>query len=195
MSKIIYLSLVYILLAGCASSFKLTNNAELMRNQMSQPEAEKLLASFVKPNNSRGGLCLVGIHTSLTRLNYDFPVTVAGTMIDFSAFYASPGGTSVQGNITSGTGQVSLGYRAEEGRFSVDARTLHEVRILNVNRVLLALCHNFKPGFMVVLKPSKNFPDQAEIGINATSQDEIDSILAVLTYLSPKARLVTGVGM
>ena len=77
----------------------------------------------------------------------------------------------------------------------MDARTLREIRVLDANKALLGLCRNFKPGYVVVLKPVKGLPNQGEIAINATNQTERDSILAVLSYLSPQARLVSGVGM
>jgi hypothetical protein len=38
-------------------------------------------------------------------------------------------------------------------------------------------------------------PDQAQVSINATTPAELDSVLAMLTYFSPHARVVGGIGM
>jgi hypothetical protein len=74
-------------------------------------------------------------------------------------------------------------------------RTLREIRVLETKPQTLALCPNFKPGYLVALSPEQGLPDQAQISLNAANPAELDSILAMLTFFSPNAKLVSGVGM
>jgi hypothetical protein len=81
------------------------------------------------------------------------------------------------------------------GSGSIDMRSLEEIRVLDSNANALALCAGFKPGYLVALKADHGLSDQAQISINATSPTELNSVLAMLTYYSPSARLVSGIGM
>ena len=112
-----------------------------------------------------------------------------------SGYFAKLSGASVQGNVAAGTGRVTVAYSKSHGNASIDVKTLTEIRVLETKPQTLALCPNFKPGYLVALKGDHGLPDQAQLSINATSPAELDSILAMLTYLAPQAHLVAGVGM
>lgn len=189
------LLLLVALVISCASTFELTRDAKMLRNQMTQSKAEELLKIYIQPTSTRGGICLIGQNTLLTRLNYEIPPVVSEAKIHFTGSYAVLRGASTRGDILSGTRQVRLGYTARQAKSSVDTRTLKEIRVLETNDALLGVCKRFKPGYVVVLKPEKGLPDQGEITFNATNQIELGTILAVLSFMSPQARLVAGVGM
>lgn len=122
------------------------------------------------------------------------PLNINGSVIDFTAFYAEIDGVSVRG-VAAEMVSVDINYSSLKGRFSVDARTLKEIRILETNDNLRAYCPTFKAGYAVVLKPEKGLPDLAEITINVSRQFDLDTLLGVLSYLSPQARLVEGIGI
>jgi hypothetical protein len=48
---------------------------------------------------------------------------------------------------------------------------------------------------VVAVKTQQGLPDQSQISLNADSRAELDTLLATLTFLSPGARLVGGIGM
>jgi hypothetical protein len=67
--------------------------------------------------------------------------------------------------------------------------------VLETKPQTLALCPNFTPGDLVALTAEWGLPDQAQISLNAANSAELDSILAMLTFFSPNAKPVSGVGM
>jgi hypothetical protein len=101
----------------------------------------------------------------------------------------------VQGNVAAGTGRVGITYKGSQGTSAIDVRTLREIRVLETKPQTLALCPNFKPGYLVALTAERGLPDQAQISLNAASAAELDSILAMLSFFSPSPKLVSGVGM
>lgn len=181
-------------LAGCASSVELSNDALMQRSRMTQQQAESQLAAFARATPTHGGLCLLGAHVVLTRLDPAAPVSVVGSSIRFTGRYAELAGADVAGNVAAGTGQVAVNYTAVTAASSVDAGRLTEIRVLQTNPNTEALCR-FKPGYIVALKTGAGLPDQAQISFNAGSQAELDSLLATLSFLSPHAKLVSGLGM
>jgi hypothetical protein len=183
------------LLTACASTVTLTGEAKSLRDRMTAPQAESLLNTFAHPDAAHGGVCLLGVRLVITGLDYAKPVTVSGPVISFGAQYAVLAGASVDGNVAAGTGRVTVKYGAAHGILSVDTRTLKEIRVLETNPNLLGLCRHYKPGYAVALKAEQGLPDQSQIALNADSRAELDTLLATLTFLSPGARLVGGIGM
>ena len=188
------LLLVAALTSGCASTFELSGDAKSLREQLTAARATSVLDKYVKSAVDRGGLCMIGV-TQGTRLDDSQPITTTGSVVRFAAFYAVPGGSQVQGSVVAGTGQVVSRYHIRRGTLTTDARTIREIRLLEVNKYLQAACVGAKPGHLVVLKTEAGLPDQAEVAINTTSAAQLDELLAALTYFSPRARLVKGVGM
>ncbi len=182
-------------LISCASTVQLSSNAKSLHDHMTAQQAESVVATFARPDATRGGVCLFGVHVVLTQLNYDKPVSVSGSVIHFNAYYAAPGASSVTGNVAAGTGRLKMTYIAVPATSVVDVRTLHEVRVLETNPNVIGICKHFKPGYIVALKPDQGLPDQAEISVNAASHTDLDSLLAALTVLSPQAKVKGGLGM
>lgn len=162
---------------------------------MTPQQAESLLKIYAMQGADHGGLCLIGVRITLTHLDYGSPVGISGPVVNFDGYFARLAGASVAGNVAGGTGQVSVGYQAVHQSASVDVSRLKEIRVLGSNANNLAFCPHFKPGYLVALTGERALPDQAQISINATSPAQLDSILAMLTYFSPNARVVGGVGM
>jgi hypothetical protein len=188
-------SLIGVALASCATTAHLSTDANLLRDRMTPPQAESLLAMYSRPDATHGGLCLIGIRISLTKLDYSKLVDISGSVINFHAYYAAISNISVQGNVAAGTGRVGIAYKESQGASAIDVRTLREIRVLETKPQTLALCPNFKPGYLVALTTERGLPDQAQISLNAANSAELDSILAMLTFFSPNAKLVSGVGM
>ena len=186
--------LAAVLLVSCASTFELSDGAKSRREQLTMAQAVGILDKYTKPAAHRGGLCMVGL-TSGTQLDYSQPISTVGSVVHFTAFYAVSGGPHVEGSVAAGTGQVVKHYTIQRGKLTVDAGTVREIRLLEVNKYLQASCPNVKPGYAVVFKTGAGLPDQAEVAINTTNAAELDEVLAALTYLSPKARLAKGLGM
>lgn len=182
-------------LASCASTLHLSQAARAERDGMTPQQAGHLLAAYAKSDDGHGGLCLIGSQVTLTRLNHGSPITVSGSVIHFNADFARTTGASVQGDITAGSGSVSIGYQASNQNASLDVRDLKEIRVLDTNGIYLGLCRNFKPGYLVALTGRHGLPDHAQISINAESPAQLNSILAMLTYFSSSARVVSGMGM
>lgn len=174
--KSIYLTLIAVaLLGGCAASAQLSNAALELKSNMTVQRADEILGSYLAANARRGGACLVGISPGAS-LDYEQPVTIRDGTIRF-------------------TGRIAKTSGSETKTVSLDARSLHEIRLLDRNlERLKPWCPNIRPGFLVVLK-SDALPDASEFSFNLATADEVDRTLAALTYLSPKARLVGGIGM
>jgi hypothetical protein len=191
----ISMSLIGVALASCATTAHLSTDAKLLRDRMTPQQAESLLATYSKPDSAHGGLCLIGIRFAITKLDYSKLVEISGSVINFQAYYAAISNISVQGNVAAGTGRVGVAYKESQRVSAVDVRTLREIRVLESKPQTLALCPNFRPGYLVALSPEQGLPDQAQISLNAANTAELDSILAMLTFFSPNAKLVSGVGM
>jgi hypothetical protein len=166
--KLLVSAVVYAALVSCAN-LELSQNAKELRSQMTLRQAESLLGGYVRPSATRGGLCVVGAGT-MTHLDYESQVRVFEFVIKFSAFHGQ-----------------------QHGTFSVDARDLREIQVLEADPQIATRCRYYKTGYVVVLKPQQGLPDQSELSVNATSQADLDWILAALTALSPQARLTSGV--
>lgn len=182
-------------LAACASTLHLSQSARIERESMTPQKAEHLLETYAQSDAEHGGLCLIGSQVTLTHLNDAVPVRVSGPVIHFDADFARMAGASVHGDVTAGWGSVSVGYQASRQNASVDVSDLKEIRVLDTNDIYLGLCRHFRPGYVVALSGRRGLPDHAQISINAESPAQLDSILAMLTYFSPDARVVSGMGM
>jgi hypothetical protein len=157
-------------LMSCASTFHMSEHAKDLRTRMTLREAESLLAQYARPSAARGGLCMTG-DGAMAQLDSEAPVRVSDFVIKFSAFHAT-----------------------RDGQFTLDARDLKEIRVLEADPRVSTRCRNYKPGYAIILKPNKRLPDKVEVSINASSQSELDTILAALTTMSPRARLTAGYG-
>ena len=183
------------LLASCASTLQLSDAVKVERGSMTPKRADDLLEAYARADATRGGICLIGVKFDLTRLDYKSQIEISGSVISFDAYFAKLANISVGGNVAAGTGTVGLSYKSVRGSGSIDMRSLKEIRVLDSNVNTLALCPGFKPGYLVALKADHGLSDHAQISINATSPTELNSVLAMLTYYSPGARVVSGIGM
>lgn len=164
---------------------------------MTPENAAAMLEKYVKPSNGRNGLCAI---STLGRLVLDHrqPVNVAGTIIKVIAYYPVHVGSNVSGNVMAGSGQLTTYYKMQRGKFSIDIGTLTKIRVQETTeetlKWLVKSCPNIGPGYLVDLNTSRSLPDNGRLSINVPDQETLDSVLAVLSYFSPQARLVQGVG-
>ena len=56
-------------------------------------------------------------------------------------------------------------------------------------------CPQVRSGYLVVFKSNASLPDGAELSFNVSQQNDLDTLMAALSYLSPNAKLVEGAGM
>jgi hypothetical protein len=183
--KDILLIVAIITLSACASTYQLSETALMQRNEMSRSQAEQILAKMVQPSEKAGGLCVSG---TLTLADSD-SVSINGSTIIFDANFETDSKHSVQGSVMFGTGKVVRTYKLKRGRFHIDAAALETIRISETGVGHGFPCKGGKPGFIVILMPFEG-PD---VLVNIVHSD-IDAFMAVLSFLSPNARIKKGFG-
>lgn len=184
-----------LLLSACASTYRLSHRAEAERAAMTRGQAEAVLKAYLLPTAAGGGLCLLGEHLP-TRLDAREAPKMQGTRIGFSAEFAGLANVAVLGDVAQGQGNVTLTYVPRPGTGSVNAGNLKDIRVLVADPGAVATrCPAVKAGYMVVLQTRTGLPDMAEISFNVASHKGVDRLLAALTYLSPHAPVVQGLGM
>ncbi len=183
--------MVICVVAGCASQQALSPAAEARRAALTQQEALASLDAFITPSEERGGLCLIGKH----RLESDGSPTLDTTKIRFDAYIATSPSVEVTGNVLAETGRVATNYNQELQRAVFDAAAIREIRVLPIKPHMTRFCRGYGPGYWVVLKPQAKTASVPELTVNAASDADLDILLSTLAYLSPDARIVSGVGM
>lgn len=180
--------LISLLLAACASTFQLSNKARILRNNMTTEKAETILADFAQPTNTQGGICLIGADNK-TKLAGNELIITTGAVIYFSGTYAESTNSKKSGISTAGNNQLETDIVLKKKSSSLDTSQLTEVLIFNANKALMDRCQTIKSGYLVVMKTSASLPEKAELSINAANQDDLDAILATLSFFSPKVKL------
>lgn len=182
-----------LILTGCASPAKLSENTLEISRSMSLEKADVILSKYVKANDSRGGACLVGFNPGAS-LDYSKEVFVKGAKINFTGRFGE--GQFFGKTFLPDTKIEALKPQFSLREVSVDAKSLKEIRVIDRNiEGLKNWCPNVKPNYLVVLKPETTLPSDAELSINVGKLSDLEMLLATLVYLSPDARLVGGSGM
>ncbi len=155
-----------------------------LRADMTAEQADAVLKKYIQPAENRGGLCLIGFNPGAS-LDYDSGASANDAKIEFTGFFGKPllfGKTLTVGDFK---------IESELKTFVVDTKRLKKIRIISKRVENTRLwCPNVQPNFLVVLYPYDKLPSDAELSINVSGRDELDELLAALTWLSPKARLV-----
>ncbi len=176
---------------GCAGSIVLPEHVVSLRSQLDQDAATRLVARHAQWRQGRGGLCLMGL-TSGATLEQKAPISASSGKLRFTGRY-SKAGLLVGGMPTNGNPDEIEPYSR---KLEVDLRTLREIRILDRRlENLRRWCPNVADGYLIVVKPRRSLPYDAEASINVLERSALDEVLAALTYFSPEARIVGGSGL
>ncbi|HKB60358.1 MAG TPA: hypothetical protein VKC56_09990 [Gallionellaceae bacterium] len=190
------LSVAVLTLASCASTVELSGAAMSQRDQMTPQSASALAARYTKASATSGGLCMVGENPRWTHVDYRAPVTVTGPMLEFTGIFARASEAYISKKVRGVTGLAAISDDEDKAKYAVDLRTLSEIRLLEAKAGQFSgVCPAYKTGWMVVMKPEGGLPDGADISLNVSNQADLDTVLATLTYFSPKARVVGGLGL
>lgn len=190
------LSIAVFTLASCASTVELSNAARSQRDQMTLQHASALAEQYAKTSATSGGLCMVGQNPRWTHVDDRTPVTVTGPMMEFTGTFARLSESYISKKVRGVTGLVAISDDEDRAKYAVDLRTLSEIRLLEAKPGQFSgICPAYKVGWVVVMKPEGGLPDGADISFNVTNQADLDTVLATLTYFSPKARVVGGLGL
>lgn len=150
---------------------------------MNPARADAVLNKYITADENRGGLCLIGFNPGAT-LHYGYAASASDAKIEFVGKFGKP--------LLFGKALTLDGIKieSETRRVTVDAKQLKAIKIIG-KRVqnLRKWCPNVNPDFLVVLKPIDSLPSDAEVAINVNARDELDELMAALTYLSPDARI------
>lgn len=184
---------VPLLTASCSSTVSLTNNAKSIGDKLTEEHAQLLLDQWSKPTGSRGGFCITDLQASVTSLDYEVLPEVSGSTVSFFAYYAKVDDAHTASSVVGGTGKP--GITSVRQQSTVELRSLEEIRVVETSPVTLNFCQRFKLGYLVVVKPEESLPSGAELTFNASDQQQLDYILAMLKFYSPGARVVSGVAM
>lgn len=187
---------IALFLASCTSTVSLTGNAKSILEKMTDDHAELLIDQWSQPTASRGGLCLTGAQPSAATLDYETSPVVEDSKVSFFAYYAAINGSSTGDTVD---GAVQSGSSVARQQSTVDLRLVREVRVVetsaddSASATVLEACQGFKPGYQVVITSEESLPSGAQLTLNATDQQQLDYLLALIKFYSPQARVVGGV--
>ena len=179
----------FTILYGCASSMTPSSAILVHRADMTPAKADLVLNKYLTATPDRGGLCLMGFNPG-AKLDYTAGTSAEDGQITFNGLFG-------KGHILGKALPLKdKPYGSENKTITINAKALREVRVIseNVDR-LRQFCPNLMPSYLVVIKPKAGMPADSEASINVNSDAELNELVAVLTWLSPDARMVGGVGI
>ena len=198
MNKIKYAvsTLVAAVLFGCAASgYKVSDKGEKYKSSLTREQALKDLHKYVFKSDAQAGVC--GAHTN-TQFQPATPTAVQGPQIGFDSLVQVIAGASAAPGPLAGTVNVKTNIQFVKASFKMDLTRLDKIRIQNEVK---ALCGRH-PGPLsdyVVTIDNKGVADSGKGEANAlminVSNDNLDYLVALLSYLSPNARILEGAGL
>ena len=181
---------------GCAaSSYKVSDQGEKYKAALTRDQAYRDLQKYVFKSDAQGGVC--GAHTN-TQFQSATPTAVQAPHIAFDSFVQVITGASASPGPLAGTVNVKTNIQFVKASFKMDLTRLDKIRIQNEVK---ALCGRH-PGPLsdyVVTIDNKGVADSGKGEANAlminVSNDNLDYLVALLSYLSPNARILEGAGL
>jgi hypothetical protein len=181
---------------GCAaSSYKVSDKGEKYKSSLTQAQAYKDLQKYVFKSDAQAGVC--GAHTN-TQFQPATPTAVQGPQIAFDSMVQVITGASATPGPLAGTVNVRTNIQFVKASFKMDVTRLDKIRIQNEVK---GLCGRH-PGPLsdyVVTIDYKGVADSGKGEANAlminVSKDNLDYLVALLSYLSPNARILEGAGL
>lgn len=179
-------------LASCATSFQLSNEAKVLRQQMSAADASAVLANYTQPSTDRGTPCLMnyGLANLTTELNYNEPIQVSGSVLSFVGSRAVLQDSSIERVAGTANAQVSSTYKRRPGEFAIDVRHINRVMIIKAGGIVPG-CSRAQHGYLVAIRPEEGeLPNGAEFSFNPLDQSQLNTVVAALTYFAPQAKVL-----
>jgi hypothetical protein len=199
MTKIKYavLTVVAAVLFGCAASgYKVSDKGEKYKSALTREQGYKDLQKYAFKSEAQGGVC--GAHTN-TQFQSATPTAVQAPHITFDSFVQVITGASATPGPLAGTVNVKTNIQFAEASFKMDVEKLDKIR---VQSEVTALCppqgRTPLTGYVVTID-NKGVADSGKGEANAlminVSKDNLDYLVALLSYLSPNARILEGAGL
>lgn len=182
-------------LLGCgAAGYSLSEQAVTYRNSLTEAQAYQELRKYVFKSAAQAGVC--GAHT-VGQFQQAIPTGVTPPHITFDSWVMITTGVASKpgpaGSIT-----TTVYGKPEKRAFHVDVTRLDKIRI---QTEVKALCGQYAGPLSdyVVTIDNKGAANTQKGEANAlminVSRDNLDPLLAVLSFLSPNARIIQGAGL
>jgi hypothetical protein len=175
--NLLFTIFVILVLGGCTTSIKLTDEQVKLRSNLSESEASRRLLGYLQPRGA-GGLCRTAspfTNVAMARLGYEHGI------LSFDA-QRSVASASVSG------GFLSTGVSLVKERESVDLSKLKRIQRIEPKDRSQSLCRPLDwsvviahptvgPAFWVVVQP-----------------ENAGEVVALLSFFSPNAEITAGIG-
>ena len=172
-------------LLSCASQYQPSSVFQTELNNMTEKKAYVTALRNMTPSDQQAGLCSASTTSLAPKATF---VEMKESRVLFDSIITSVASSKAGGNFVAGTGWVVLSYKNDIARFSIDLKTLKKIRVKT--EASQQSCIHSKDGYLIFLH-ADNAPD---VMINVSSEN-FNSFLASLSYLSPSAKLIEGLGL
>jgi hypothetical protein len=183
------------LILGCASAYSLSERGVKFRGSLTEAQAFKELRNYAFKSSAQAGVC--GAHTN-DQFQPAAPVAVQAPYLVFDSYVRVMTGVSSAPGAAAGTVATTMSYTYVKAPFKMDVTKLDKIR---VQPEVKALCGRYVEPLSdyVVTIDNKGVADSAKGEANAlminVSKDNLEYLLAVLSYLSPGAKILEGTGL
>lgn len=183
-------ALVGVTAAGCAPTLTLSPSATALRDQMTMQKASAVITKHVRPDST----CAINYIavTVPTMVDADRPMSVTGTVVDFSFKYGVATKNQVVGSIAGGTGKLQTSFAVEHARMAIDMKSANRAVVYTrkVKDYFPIGCAEMPPGFLVAIHGATTTLPHADLTLHVATAEELDALLAALSYLAPGISLV-----
>lgn len=183
-------------LLGCAATgYDLSDRAVKYRGSLTEAQAYQELQKFMFKSPAQAGVC--GAHT-VAQFQEAIPTGVKPPLITFDGWVTEVTGMVSKPGAAAGTISTTTYGRPVKKAFHVDVTRLDKIR---VQTEVKGLCGQYAGPLAeyVVTIDNKGVANTLKGEANAlminVSKDNLDYLLAVLTFLSPNARIIQGAGL
>ncbi len=171
------------LIVGCASTYSLSERGLKFRDSLTNAQAFKEVQKYAFRSSDQAGLC--GAHTNAPFQKAE-PVAVQEPYLVFNSYWKEI--TSVSTG-PSGVGMsTKTSYVYRKAGFKMDLTKLNKIRILSE---VEGYCVPAVPSGYVVMIGTK---EMNSVMINV-SKNNLENFVAALSFLSPDAKIMEGVGI
>lgn len=180
-----------LLLVGCASSYKLSDDGLKFRNSLTDARALSEVQKYASKSAAQAGVCAAHTNDQFMQAN---PVAVKEGFLVFNSFIKVMTGVSTSSVGVGMATTISSDHRPAV--FRMDLKKLDKIRVFGETK---GLCVPAAASGYVVMIDTKGVADSAKAEANAVminvSKGNVDNLVAALSFLSPNARLIEGAGL
>ena len=168
-----------LILSGCgATTYKLTKNSMSIKQGMTAKKAANIVLKYSKRTSNHTRLCIVDLSMkpkgNLSELH---PLSVFALTLNFRVdMYPS----------------LLKERTVSKKMYSLNLKDISQIEVSATQPQHDKWCENVKQGyFLAVISDGLELPSKGTLLFNVVNQREIDELLAAITYLSPRATLVS----